>query len=393
MWTIVGTLYDQKGKKFTSQANTCFKQASKLSGKFPNFIKDWHFIGPFVIGKTEFDGDPLEAFGGIYNVSKYRLENGLSYPSELMPNGQVHWSTIKAAASDKNVRVAPNVHWNDLVNSLGSLGITEWQGWVVGELPVNQDSHMLVQCSGISTVYVDHAPLTGDVYHRNQFKFPLSLSRGIHLVAVKLRAKVQALFQCLFQQPPKDNFEIIAPSFQPDLYDGYLFSHYLSIPVVNYRSDKWVRLIKATLLEQSEGELIEAEIIDNNFSISPGQIKLIPIRLSSQSDRITQVCKDINVNLVLKTSEGVGTLAMTLRCRKKRDSFLFTFLDHDGSVQHAAAIEPIGACPNNLCPVLLTLHGTTVPPQNQADSYKRMIRGEFQFGLKGMWLLAPTRYE
>ena len=67
-------------------------------------------------------------------------------------------------------------------------------------------------------------------------------------------------------------------------------------------------------------------------------------------------------------------------------------MDHDGSVQHASAIEPIGSCEGGECPTLLTLHGTTVPPQNQADSYKRMVGEKFQFGVQGMWLLAPTRY-
>ncbi len=42
--------------------------------------------------------------------------------------------------------------------------------------------------------------------------------------------------------------------------------------------------------------------------------------------------------------------------------------------------------------VLLTLHGTTVPPQNQADSYKHMVDGKFIFGLEKAWTLAPTRF-
>ena len=25
----------------------------------------WHVLGPFPVGKTEYDGDPLEAYGGI----------------------------------------------------------------------------------------------------------------------------------------------------------------------------------------------------------------------------------------------------------------------------------------------------------------------------------------
>ena len=33
-----------------------------------------------------------------------------------------------------------------------------------------------------------------------------------------------------------------------------------------------------------------------------------------------------------------------------------------------------------------------MPPQNQADSYKRMEDGKWVFGIKNMWVLAPTRH-
>ncbi|CAG2189140.1 unnamed protein product [Mytilus edulis] len=92
------------------------------------------------------------------------------------------------------------------------------------------------------------------------------------------------------------------------------------------------------------------------------------------------------------TSEGNKDFLVNLRCRKLKESFLFTFLDHDGSVQHAAAIYPLSDCMGESCPVLLTLHGTTVPPQNQADSYKYMVDKEFVYGINGAWLLAPTRH-
>ena len=33
-----------------------------------------------------------------------------------------------------------------------------------------------------------------------------------------------------------------------------------------------------------------------------------------------------------------------------------------------------------------------VPPQNQADSYKRMEGGRWVFGAENLWVLAPTRH-
>ena len=35
---------------------------------------------------------------------------------------------------------------------------------------------------------------------------------------------------------------------------------------------------------------------------------------------------------------------------------------------------------------------TAVPPQNQADSYKRMEKQKWVFGVEHLWVLAPTRH-
>lgn len=35
---------------------------------------------------------------------------------------------------------------------------------------------------------------------------------------------------------------------------------------------------------------------------------------------------------------------------------------------------------------------SAVPPQSQADSYKRMEDGQWVFGLDNLWVLAPTRH-
>jgi len=83
---------------------------------------------------------------------------------------------------------------------------------------------------------------------------------------------------------------------------------------------------------------------------------------------------------------------MIIRCRKLGEAAIFTFIDHDGSVTRAAAVSPSAPCKGTdgksytflspslfhlthplllgSCPVLLTLHGTGVNPENQAASYK-----------------------
>lgn len=396
-------MYQAQGKN--SQANTCFKQAGKLSGKISPQIKEWHFIGPFVIGKTELDGDPIEYFGGIRNISRFRLKKGVKYFSELMPGGEITWKRYPSSGLENNlsgIKISTEVNWNDLVSSLGSMGITEWQGWVVGEFAVNEkDLNIIVQCLGVHTVYIDDFVLTGDVYHREKFWFSASLARGLHTIYIRLRTKVLQNFKCTLGLATS-SFAVLSPSFLPDLLDGYLFSSYISLPVANHHRSKWLRVTKVSVERQSSGgsSPLTAILADNGlFAVAPGQTRPVIIKLVSESSEITAGCHDIDLVLKVSTTDGQQDQPVTLRCRKSTESFLFSFLDHDGSLQHAAAIQPLGECDladrqtgSPSCPILLTLHGTTVPPQNQADSYKHMVNKDFVFGVKGAWLLAPTRY-
>ena len=169
LWSVLGESY-QKLQANTKAANTCFKEALKRGGKLSKFIPKWHFIGPFVIGKGEVDGDPVEEWGGIKNISQYRWDKKFFLYSELVPGGEVKWMEVNQKTGTEPVAVAPPVNWNDLVMSLQSMGITEWQGWVLGDFFVNEDdATVLVQCLGVHTVYIDDSVLTGDVYRRDQF--------------------------------------------------------------------------------------------------------------------------------------------------------------------------------------------------------------------------------
>lgn len=380
----MGDLYTANSK--TSQASTSFKIASKLKGPVSTFIDDWSFIGPFVIGKIEWDGDPLEAYGGIRNVSKYRYRKGELFYSELVRDTAIEWKTFKQDSDENGIQISPSVQWNELINALGSVGITEWQGWMVGEIYVNEkDQNILIQCLGLHTVYVDDIPVASDVYHREKFWFGVHLSRGVHTLYVHLRTKVTATKKCTFQINTSP-LRVLEPQFLPDLVNGYMLSKYISIPISNYHHSKWVKVTKISSVHVDLA-------LESVFNIAPGQTAHIPVKLLTTSKKISsEDCEQFDLSVKIITSEGVYALPLQLRCRKSGQSFLFTFLDHDGSIQHAAAVEPIMKCSTEQCPVLLTLHGTTVPPQSQADSYKRMENGEYVFGVDKAWLLAPTRY-
>lgn len=390
IWSSLGALYTEAKRQ--SEAAVCFKQAAKLDGSVSKDVRHWYYVGPFPIGKSETDGDPLEAYGGIKNASVHRFDSDFYMLSEIAPLGKVRWSILNQKSSNGYVNVAPNMPWSELVNSLGSTGIMEWQGWAVGEISVNvAETAVLVKCMGVTNLFIDTQPVAGDVYHREQYKFAVRLSVGIHTVYVKTRAKANLAFRCDFDVA-NTAFEFHAPHFLPDLHDGHFFSGYMSFPVANHHASKWLRNIRLTLEDVQEPNKFRLKTRKSDFAIAPGQTRLVSAELVAESSTVSTKCNDVPLTVKLSTSEGQKSQQITLRCRKRHESFLFTFVDHDGSVQHAAVIRPVEQqCKQRLCPVVLTLHGTTVPPQNQADSYKRMINSQFVFGFQHAWLLAPTR--
>lgn len=168
MWSLLGEVFEKRGER--SKANLCYKESIKLMGKVSKYIKKWHYIGPFTIGKNEIDGDPVQDWNGIQNVSQYRwAKNGGIYYSELAKGGEIKWMTINMNTASEPINIPSNTDWNELVLSLQSLGIAEWQGWIIGDFVVNEDSTILVQCLGASTMYINGTMITGDLYKRTEF--------------------------------------------------------------------------------------------------------------------------------------------------------------------------------------------------------------------------------
>lgn len=400
LWSILGESFQLQGK--TKAASICFKEAIKRGGKLSKFVKKWHFLGPFVIGKAEVDGDPLEEWGGVKNVSRQRWDKKVLYYSELMPSGVVTWMEINQRGANEQLTIAPPVNWNELVMSLQSMGITEWQGWVMGDFYVNEDDAMVaVQCLGMHTVYVDDIIITGDVYRREQFWSSVQLSRGIHTLYLHARSKGPFMFSCNIKLiETKQSFQVLSPAFLPDLVNGKLFSRVISVPIMNLHGSHWLKVNKVSTLKKSSTDtLFTAQMVmdDKAFMIAPGQVRpmklVLDYKIPKEKEHDDKACNDENIVLKISTNKGQDQkLALNLRCRKLGESFLLTFLDHDGSIQQGAAIAPLKGCLSSSCPVLLTLHGTTVPPQNQADSYKRMEGKKWVFGVEHLWLLAPTRH-
>ncbi|KAI8515053.1 hypothetical protein Bbelb_076440 [Branchiostoma belcheri] len=454
-WSQLGDLYDRQGEK--KKASTCFQQAAKLTG-------------PFVIGKIEMDGDPIASWGGIANVSSTRFNKKAVFYSELVQGGE---------SAGERLQVSPQLSWNDLVMSLGSMAITEWQGWLVGEFAVNDnDVKVLVQtlaqthrtepaggvvsrtadccpplgqgnrqqsnqnqdseCVSVPTFYIDNIPIAGEVYHRDQYCARLgprlaSVCR-VPPPAASLRSKgrqrgvgpdrpmqvsglvsrsreirplreqdgliaIENLEQLIFnlKQAGSNVLEVLTPPYLPDLLDGRVLGHVIPLPIANHHPTHWIKNIRISLVKQEGGPKVSINQpeISRRFSVAPGQVRIHDVYITANEgvSSVKTSCQDMKLTLQVSGSEGnTQVITISLRCRTYGQSFVFTFLDHDGSVQHAAAIPPLQDCVTSRCPVLLTHHGTGVSAQNQADSYKRMEGGDWKFGIETAWTLAPTRH-
>jgi hypothetical protein len=171
----------------------------------------------------------------------------------------------------------------------------------------------------------------------------------------------------LKQVQEKNTLEVISPSFLPDLVQGKIFSKYISFPVNNLHSSNWLKVTKVSLISHSSVKQFTVSLSggSDSFSIAPGQIKPVIFEIGYKDKNAEKAvpdeeCKDVSLSLKLSFNGGKDQkVNLNLRCRRTTESFLFTFMDHDGSVQHGAAIAPLKGCESKTCPVLVSLHGTS----------------------------------
>ena len=188
----------------------------------------------------------------------------------------------------------------------------------------------------------------------------------MHSVLLRARAAGIMRFSCLLTPADKEPLLKIHPLAVPDLVDGRIFSNLLSIPISNHHPTKWLTISKLTVVSQNQGPDISLRLHKQQRpTIAPGQIHSVIATFTFKDNKQTlNSCpgKDTQAKLELKSSDGLKyQRSFEIRCRASSGSFLFTFIDHDGSLQKAAAIFPIVKKDTDSVqtyPVLLTLHGS-----------------------------------
>eukprot|EP00026_Physarum_polycephalum_P002049 Phypoly_transcript_02053.p1 GENE.Phypoly_transcript_02053~~Phypoly_transcript_02053.p1 ORF type:complete len:900 (+),score=110.07 Phypoly_transcript_02053:31-2730(+) len=364
-------------------------------------VKNWDFIGPFTIGKGEVDGDSLEAFGGIKEVEKNRKKGGKGekkkefFYSEIAEGGKVGWRSFVANKDGMVTIEFPDINWNRLVQLTSSVTITEFQGWAVSEV-FTHEGRYLASCNGIHTFQIDDTTYVGDQYSTGNVHAVVHLEEDTHIFRVRVRAKGKGIFGCKLEiiDDSKGPLRVYAP-VKPDLVDGQLFSEYVGIPVQNV-GPSFVG-VEFTIRGSDDVIRLHPEHVNPPFKLASGQTTLLPLQIAMNKRNSQGACEGLKfqVEISPKTPERKPVaIDVELRCRTSDQSFIFTFLDFDHTVSYAAAVAP----PNKECdatancPILVSMHGTGVPAQDQADSFKRMEKSKWIFGVEHTWVLAPTRH-
>lgn len=316
---------------------------------------------------------------------------------------------------------------------------------------------------GPHTAYVRNDNITrivvGDVYRAQQIRSSLDLKAGLVGIIIPIRAVVQTQFACTLQ-PANNQIIVYPPTMIPQVIElpenpgkGLLLSSVFALTVHNTFSQTinleftlenpigedtnfFVRTARP-LPASSSPSTEEFNSLNIIYSVAAGQTMSLALELvasgqsknkkssagSSSTPTSSQVfigCRENRIfQLIINPSKGNGLkVPLDLACRKIDQSFLYSFLDHDGSVAQAAIILPLNYhTPNhkilgkraisnqkqadansnplpNEFPVLLTLHGSGIQPLNHADAHKMMPLNakQYLFGIENYYIIAPSRF-
>ncbi|KAJ3130191.1 Serine/threonine-protein kinase [Nowakowskiella sp. JEL0407] len=358
----------------------------------------WDFIGPFSPSYVQFD--VTSVYGGILKLYKSKLYQPIR--TELMIGGWATWKRgIKAnEIGSLSAGFEGDENFDEEINAdfFGFTGV-QWVGYVGTTFNINQSGTYILRISGATTYLLDGIRHRGDTYRVNSAKLPVYLTAGEHtlIAPVSSYGKSNGTL-ATFLQPFKQKFDVYIDETDiivPDLVDGYLASPYLSVLVTNadtkHRKDNLELEIKLKFSSESVTSFIH--------SVSPlekSQSQAVPITIPDELFQTKFTCNlqhHIEINII-PSKTAINTLPpirIQLRCRKFHgESYRFTFIDIDGSIQKAAVmapsvdVEPYCEKFSKGCPVIYSMHGAGVEADTDAwtiHSYKRQ---------KYSWILFPT---
>jgi hypothetical protein len=197
------------------------------------------------VGKTEIDGDPTEAFGGIDALFRYekrrkqwrrrrayrhlhhhlRSDFSVTFAllhilkkcnwseeictmfewtcwrwfRQLVWNSSCRWQSTFAVPdqlewTDRNSQLnectsstPSTIYYCSNYHSYSHSQVFEAQAWLVAEFDCPEDGSYLLQTSGLHTFQIDDITLMGNIYNRNDVQNVVHLSKGKHLFKSRIR--------------------------------------------------------------------------------------------------------------------------------------------------------------------------------------------------------------
>ena len=382
--------------------------------------------------------------------------------SETMTDGYVEWHPLTADRSSGSVLVPfSDISWNDLAHGTSSFAALEFQAWARSSTFIAEEGQYSLHCMGVHTVYVRHANhtsiLSGDVYRGGLMRGSLRLTAGPVGIVLPLRGSAGTQFSCMLTQvsllpasaPTVEVRQAVqllsqavhfTPPFPPplgmstDSAMGLLLSPYFRVVLENPHATALnvsFRLVDSRPLPGRGWQVRVATSsfthsqTQNDLLIEAGQVMTVPLELYTSTESPTTPAPSWQgllvpcntpspspaLQLVIHTTTehpsppAPLTLPLHFTCRSLTQSFLLSYLDHDGSIAEAAVLLPLRAhhelkhtrpppAQGEAYPALLSLHGTGIPPLSQADAYKHMPLGHsaYEFGVRDFWVIAPSRH-
>eukprot|EP00301_Raphidiophrys_heterophryoidea_P006222 c12528_g1_i1.p1 GENE.c12528_g1_i1~~c12528_g1_i1.p1 ORF type:complete len:916 (-),score=213.85 c12528_g1_i1:50-2758(-) len=360
-------------------------------------LGDWWVFGPFPVGKTEIDGDPVARVGGV--MALWPPNSSFTLHSELVTGAEAKWNKMKNTIRGVSVEFS-NVNWNNIVQSLNSMQAMEFQAWAVSEVKIARPMCVVVQCNGLHTITLGHTTLHADIYHTSMIMSVVCLEKGVVQLSSRIRGRASTAFKCQFSNIGTNALVVHNSGRESvvtsDIVEGILVASPISVTVTNVISTR----VKGVALYSRDGSVqLTSEAID----LLPGQTA--PIKgflavppLKNLEKESKDRCFRLNLEIRSQDPEHSSKFEVWLRCRTAQQSFEFSFDDRDGTVVIAAAIRPHSPCKGHGCVVLMSLSGVGATASSNADAHKYMTKtqlrqdkAEYTFGGKRMWVLSPQR--
>eukprot|EP00930_Biecheleria_cincta_P078436 TRINITY_DN658_c0_g1_i1.p1 TRINITY_DN658_c0_g1~~TRINITY_DN658_c0_g1_i1.p1 ORF type:complete len:1509 (-),score=316.42 TRINITY_DN658_c0_g1_i1:31-4557(-) len=357
----------------------------------------------------------------VINVTRMpeAAQHGIEgFPTESGPGGRSLWAYAFANVSGERV----TVNWTDVAYQSGwnikqfDAGTGRGGGWAVGEIQLAEAATVLAQCQNTFYVETSSAPMLADVYGEHRAVHVLQLPKGrtrVYVIVgngdfwcdflVDSAAARKKLTNVVDRSKGKSPLIVMSDIVISDIVSSKLASPHLGIPVLNSATQP-LKVEDARVLDGPEGLTVTMHA--KQPVIVPGQVMILRLKLHhSGKIRCTRKTNTsdpvMNITISLTSKGADSAVARVIaNCREKAArGYVVAYPDFDGSIQRLWAAPPNVSrfpskrCPRAGCPVMLSLHGASVPC-GPGWGYSYEYNGSMAAAGQGFpypaWLVQPT---